>query len=403
MPKESHSSPFWRGKRVLITGISGFVGTYLAQALHIAGAWVAGTTRNKSNTQHINIPIDVYETDLMSLPDLSEVMDAAMPDVVFHLAAQSSVFTAHAQPYETTIVNITTLATVLEALRVKRKQATLVMAGSADVYGGALSPKGKGKQPKTHSLRRPASTASPYRLPIPETAPLHPLSPYAVSRVHNELLVQNYVSLYGLRAIITRSFNHEGAGRGQHFVTSSIIRQVKEMTLSGGQRLSVGNVMAFRDWSHVKDTVEAYLLLAEKGKSGEAYNVGSGRTTSVLSLLLLALHEGFSPVRRLAACNGKKTVENPLSMNRAKVFGVSFPKTHLDFLLLTGKLHYDLRDKALRVETAAGEVEIVLDPSRFRPADIPVLFADISKLRRLGFKPNYSLQDIVRDMTAAQG
>ena len=114
------------------------------------------------------------------------------------------------------------------------------------------------------------------------------MSPYAVSKVYCDFLVRNYFHSYGLRTVVSRAFNHEGPSRGIMFVTSEVTSQVVKLKLGEISRLSIGNINAFRDWSHVDDIVEGYLILAEHGAYGDVYNLGSERTNSVASFLLLA-------------------------------------------------------------------------------------------------------------------
>ncbi|MBC8042881.1 MAG: GDP-mannose 4,6-dehydratase, partial [Rhizobacter sp.] len=396
MSKTAATSPaYWHAKRVLITGVSGFVGPYLAARLLRAGATVYGTTRDKARTQAKGtVPSGVHlcETDLAQLSGVVHCMADVQPDAVFHLAAQSSVHISAEQPFETTAANVLSLATVLEALRQQASAATLVHAGSSEVYGKVIVVKEDvawlkknmpSYLPKSFAKSRLVSTVSnpnvsnakifTPELPIAETADERPLSVYAASRVHNEALLRSYALTYGLRAVIARSFNHEGHGRGNHFVTTSIISQVQAFR-SAAREICIGNVEAFRDWSHVSDTVEAYLLLAEHGRTAEAYNVGSGRTNAVLTFLLTAIDLGFANVHSVSAANGKKKVSLPLNPDRTRFFGTAFDKTKIDALMLHRKIHYGLSDGALHVGTDNGTVEVKLDPAKFRRAEVPILF-----------------------------
>ena len=146
-------------------------------------------------------------------------------------------------------------------------------------------------------------------------------------------------------------------------------------------KITIGNLNAFRDWSHVKDIVKGYMTLAENGKSGEVYNQGSMRTNSVLSYILLGLKEAGWNVNRIETFNGDKLIEDPTEMDDSPIFGVKFDKTIVDTKILEGDLDYALEDKGIKVHTDKGIVPIEFNPDRFRPAEVPILFADTAKIK----------------------
>ncbi|GAI46324.1 unnamed protein product, partial [marine sediment metagenome] len=147
------------------------------------------------------------------------------------------------------------------------------------------------------------SPARMLELPISEENPLRPQSPYAISKVQGDYLMRGYHNVYGLKAIVSRSFNTEGAGRGSMFVTSAIANQVMRLKLGESNKILIGNVNALRDWSHIDDIVRGYCLLAEKGDAGEVYNQGSMRTNAVLSYILLALQNAGWDVEKIETMN----------------------------------------------------------------------------------------------------
>ena len=178
---------------------------------------------------------------------------------------------------------------LLEAVRVKDVDPVVVFAGSSEEYGLVLSSEEQYKKAiEKYGTIFPAPERMP-EVPTTETNPLRPMSPYAVSKVYGDYLMRNYWYSYGIRTVISRAFNHEGAGRGNMFVTSVATSQVMRMKFGELDSITIGNVNAFRDWSHVDDIIEGYLILAEKGNYGVVYNQGSMRTNSVMSYLLMSL------------------------------------------------------------------------------------------------------------------
>jgi len=163
------------------------------------------------------------------------------------------------------------------------------------------------------------------------------------------------------------------------------------------KKIVLGNVNAFRDWSHVLDIVEGYALLEEKAASGDVYVQGSMRTHSVLTYLLLALDEIGYKVESVATFSGQKRVDNPLEEVPQKRFGASWTGTRVDDALLEGSLEYQAEDKGLTVRTSQGEVRVEFDIERFRPAEVPILLSDTRKIQALGWKVQKSVRDIVRD------
>ncbi len=396
---------FWNGTRVLITGVSGFAGSYLAEALVERGAEVYGLIRRRADGRlPINLrergvveEVHLLEGDLTDISSLATALDEARPHVVFHLAAQSFVARSFTHPIETFEINTQGTANLLEALRFKGLDARVVFAGSSEEYGLVLHNKQQLERARRkYGVISPEPTRLP-EVPIREDNPLRPMSPYAVSKVHGDYMMRNYYHSYRMHTVVSRGFNHEGAGRGPMFVTSQIANQVMRLKMGEQEELRLGYVAAFRDWSHVRDIVEGYLTLAEKGTAGEVYNQGSGRTNSVLTYLLLALEAVDMPVQRLRSLKGDVVLEEPGRMREAEWFGLTFPVSRVDEMILRGEVDFTLDMEGLVLETPERPVTLRFDASRFRPAEVPILLADNRKIRALGWHPTRSLMDILRD------
>ena len=223
----------WNGKNVLITGANGFVGSYLAKELLDSGADVYGFLRPEDIgpmeknliDKGIKDKLKILEGDLGDITSLASAFDTSDPDVIFHLAAQSSVEFSFHRPLETQNINTMGTANLLEAVRIKDVDTRIVFAGSSEVYGMVIS-----SEEQYQNLLSGGKTIFPEpgsipELPVSESNPLRPQSPYAVSKVSGDFLMQNYHHSYGLDTVVSRAFNHEGAGRGMMFVTSIITNQ----------------------------------------------------------------------------------------------------------------------------------------------------------------------------------
>jgi len=166
------------------------------------------------------------------------------------------------------------------------------------------------------------------------------------------------------------------------FVTSVITNQIIKLKLGETDRITIGNINAFRDWSHVNDVINGYLLLAEKGNPGEVYNQGSMRTNSVLTYILLGLEEAGWEIDEIETFNGEKTVKNPTEPDHSRIYGVKFEKTKIDKMLLEDEIEHTLDDKGIVARTNQKDVKIELDPERFRPAEVPILLSDTNKIQK---------------------
>jgi GDP-4-dehydro-6-deoxy-D-mannose reductase len=259
--------------RVLITGITGMVGSHLAEyCLERGDVEVVGTVRWRSprdNIAAIAHRIRLVEVDLRDQGGVRRMIEDVQPEAIFHLAAQSFVPASWSGPADTLTTNTLAQVSLLEALRdLRLTDVPFLVAGSSEEYG----------------LVHPEET------PITEENPLRPLSPYAVSKVTQDLLGWQYHRSFGLRVVRTRAFNHEGPRRGHVFVTSNFAKQIAEIEV--GKRppvLEVGNLEARRDWHDVRDTVRAYWLAAMEGEPGEVYNIGRGEALSIGEMLDILL------------------------------------------------------------------------------------------------------------------
>ena len=395
----------WRDKNIFITGVGGFAGSYLAEELLNMGANVFGLVRRRADGTKPKNLIDhgiqndvvALEGDLTNITSLANAIDTSEPDYIFHLAAQSFVPRSFENSPETQIINCIGTSNLLEAARVKDSNAKIIFAGSSEEYGLVISSEKQYKSANDeYGTIFPEPESIP-ELPIKETNPLRPMSPYAVSKVYGDHLMQNYYHSYGLDTTVSRAFNHEGAGRGLMFVTSVVTNQIMKLKFGEIEKITIGNLNAFRDWSHVKDIVNGYMTLAKKGKSGEVYNQGSMRTNSVLSYILLGLEESGWNISQVETFNGNNVIQDPTEIDKSSVYGVNFEKTQIDKMMLERELEYKLSDKGINVITDKGTVPIEFNPERFRPAEVPILFSNTDKIQKIGAKIEHSLNDIIKD------
>lgn len=256
-------------KKALITGITGFAGSHLAEWLlrHQPDVEVYGTYRLRSRMEHIQgirNQVKLVECELKDSHSVDEMIKAVKPDIIFHLAAQSFVPTSWNSPAETLMVNQIGQVNLFEAVLAAGLDCTIQIACSSEEYG----------------------YVAPDEVPIREENPLRPLSPYAVSKVGQDYLGYQYYQSYGLKVIRTRTFNHTGPRRGEAFVTSNFAKQIAEIEKGIKEPiLYVGNLQAKRDFTDVRDVVRAYWLAIEKGVPGEVYNIASGTTYKIEEML----------------------------------------------------------------------------------------------------------------------
>lgn len=252
--------------KALIIGGAGFVGAYLIRELSSAGAEVHATCLP---FETITESCGVHTLDIMNADDISALLDELCPDVVYHLAAQSSVALSWKKPGLTAEINVVGSINVLEAVRnAVKKDIRVIMIGTGEEYG---------------FIREDAC-------PLSEDEPLDPGNIYAATKACQEMISRIYVCAYKMDIVMVRAFNHSGPGQSDIFVISDFCRQIAEIE-SGKKEpgMCVGNLTAMRDFTDVRDVVRAYRLLADKGVSGRVYNVGRGKAVDIQFILDTAL------------------------------------------------------------------------------------------------------------------
>ena len=258
--------------RMLITGVTGFVGSHLAELLlSRGGIEVFGIKRWRSKTDnidHLTDRIRMSECDIRDASSVRQAVESIRPDWVFHLAAQSFVPMSWRAPSETLVTNAVGQLNLFEAVLACGISPRILVAGTSEEYGLVQADE----------------------LPVNETNSLRPLSPYGVSKVAQDLLGYQYFKSYHLHIIRTRAFNHTGPRRGDVFVTSNFAKQIA-LIEAGLQEpvVQVGNMEARRDFSDVRDIVRGYWLALEQGEAGEVYNLCSGRDVAIQQILEMLL------------------------------------------------------------------------------------------------------------------
>ena len=315
----------WQERRVLITGISGFAGSHLAEQLLDLGAEVHGTIRRHAvpmheNIEHLRSRIILHEADITSAERIFEIFHNVRPNAVFHLAAESFVPTSFREPVRVTINNIVGTLKIFEASRRYDDDLESVQVACSSEQYGLVNPS---EVPVIEDLKK-----NPFR----------PRSIYGITKVATEQIAWLYHNSYNVPSIITRGFNHEGPRRGIQFVTSVIHRQIVEILTNVRDRIVIGNPNSIRDFTHVKDTVNAYILASEKCDYGEPYNVCSDKGISIADYIKLAL----------------------------KIYNIN--------------------------------TKIFVDPDRMRPSEVPLLIGKNDKfVQKTGWHPVRSIIDIIKE------
>ncbi len=309
-------------RRVLVTGVTGFAGSHLVDYMLTRGdCEIYGTQRWRSRTEnieHVRDKISLIECDLRDAASTRDMLEKVRPDYIFHLAAQSFVPTSWNAPSESLTTNVIGQVNIFEAVRRIGLPCRIQLACSSEEYGMVF----------------------PDEVPIKETNPLRPLSPYAVSKVAQDMLGYQYWMSWKLDSVRTRGFNHEGPRRGPVFVASDFAKQIAD--IEKGLRppvVHVGNLDALRDFTDVRDMVRAYWLALEKCEPGEVYNICSGKAWRIGDML-----------------------DQLLGLSKTKI-------------------------------------EVRQDPARLRPSDVPILLGDYSKFAKAtGWAPTIPFEQTLADM-----
>ena len=304
--------------KVLITGITGFAGSHLADyilenhpkvELHGAKRWHSRC----HNIQHIQNKVMWHNCDLLDSTSVYEMIKAIKPDCIFHLGAQSYVSESWDKPRLYMDTNIGGTINVLEAIRHLNLPTRIHIAGSGEEYG----------------------LVYPEECPITETNQLRPVNPYAVSKVAQDMYAQVHHQSYGTHVVVTRTFNHIGPRRDKVFAFASFAWQIAMIERDRKQAvIEVGRLSAKRDYTHVKDIARAYWLALERGRPGCVYCISSGDIHTV--------QEGLDKLLELSTVKDIAVVENPKFMRPTEV-----PLLHCeatDFKELTGwqaKISFD--------------------------------------------------------------
>ncbi|MBI4333167.1 MAG: GDP-mannose 4,6-dehydratase [Chloroflexi bacterium] len=259
--------------KVLITGITGFVGSHLADYIleNFTGVQILGLARWRSPTNNIRQILDkitLESGDLVDLPSLNTILSKQRPDVIFHLAAQSYVPFSFLSPVVTLNTNMIGTCNLLEAVKQLKLAGdydpVIHVCSSSEVYGQVRE----------------------NEVPIKEDNPFRPASPYAVSKVGEDMLAFQYWLSWGIRTIRTRMFTHTGPRRGEVFATSTFARQIAAIEAGlASAVVKVGNLDSVRTFLDVRDAVRAYWQLVNKCPAGEVYNIGGTETMTVGEML----------------------------------------------------------------------------------------------------------------------
>ena len=310
------------GQRILITGINGMMGSYLAEYYLNHGCDVHGTVRQASNLRYIKEIQDkliLHRTDLLDSHGILDVVKTGF-DIIHATASITYVPYSWMNPNHTVDVIVKGTVNLLEAVRRANHDTVFHYFGSSEQYG----------------------IVSPEDIPLKESHPLKPHSPYGVAKTSGEMFSRQFHETYGMKTVITRAFNHESERRGREFIGPTIARQAIQIAEGRRKNYSLGNLEAVRDITDYRDIVNAYTLAVKKCDWGEPYNVCSMKGYSVAQIVTMV----------------------------SRIAGI----------------------------TAGVEV----DPARVRPTDIPVLIGDSTKFKeKTGWKPMYSYEDTLKNIWGA--
>ena len=294
--------------RALVTGCSGFIGSHLITELETNGYEVIKADLKESPR--------VIHIDIMDQKSVEKVLDKFTPDVLINMAGQANVGLSWKKPQFTMELNTIGMINILEAVKTVKPSTKVIAIGSSDEYG---------------DLRELGEDVS-------ENIPVNPMTPYAISKYTQELFVKLYCRNFDLDVCLIRMFNLGGAGQANGFMISDFASGIAEIEAGMKSNLSVGNLESSRDYTHVKDACRAIRLLAEKGHSGELYNICSAKTYKA-----------------------KDVLDKMISMSKK-------------------------------------DIDVVVDPAKMRPSDTPVVCGNHDKLtEHTGWLPEIDIDTIIAD------
>ena len=280
--------------RVLITGITGFVGSHMADYLlkNVPDVKIFATRRWRSkedNIKHLfgDDRVILEECDLLDRGSLARIIHISKPDLVYHFAAQSFPESSFLTPVSTLTTNIIGTTNLLEELRLAKERnycnPTIISVSSSEVYGNPTEDE----------------------IPITEINPIRAANPYSISKVGHDLMSQYYAKAFDMRVIITRMFSHEGARRGKRFALSSFAHQIaiaeKDVNFPPyspsfpTHPIRHGNLDSVRTYNHIDDAVHAYWLAVDKCEYGEVYNIGGDYNCTVGDALDMLISKSKTP------------------------------------------------------------------------------------------------------------
>jgi len=352
-------SPTPAKKIALITGVTGQDGAYLAELLLKKGYEVHGIKRRASsfNTTRIDHLYQdphvearnfiLHYGDMTDSSNLIRIVQQVQPDEIYNLAAQSHVAVSFEEPEYTANADGIGALRLLEAIRLLglEKKSRFYQASTSELYGLVQE------------------------TPQKETTPFYPRSPYAVAKLYAYWITVNYREAYGLYACNGILFNHESPVRGETFVTRKITRAIARIALGLQDCLYLGNLSALRDWGHAKDYVEMQWLMLQQ-EQPEDFVIATGVQHSVRQFVEMAAAELGIRLR----------FEGEGDRETATVVAV----------------------EGTRAVIKPGQVVVRVDPHYYRPTEVETLLGDASKARiKLGWTPQISLPELVREMVAA--
>ncbi len=290
-------------KNILVTGISGFAGSFLAEYLSLQNKGkISGTYLDEAsleNIENVKTRIGLLRLNLTDGKEVFNVVKKTKPDIIFHLAALTSPKKSFDNPFEAIQNNVKAQLNLFEAVRkLNLLDTRILITSSAEVYG----------------------IVEKKDLPINEETKLMPASPYAVSKITQDFLALQYFLSYGMKIIRIRPFNHIGPRQKSYFVVSAFAKKIAEIEKGKIDNiLSVGNLDSKRDFTDVRDMVVAYSLAIEKCKWGEVYNIGSGTSYAVSEILDMMLSLSKTKIKMKVDESLLRPSDNPdLVCNRNK-------------------------------------------------------------------------------------